>query len=319
MLDFPLNWVPYKLLAIDGRIKCCWLNTYGESFTEPFFDETILKCKGLDGSHAAISSVSDLMMIGEWASGGSAIEPTAFIFHVSRCGSTLISQLLATLDENIVLAEVPCFDDILRLPYKYPEFDRAAIAKLFTDTLSYYGQKRTNKEKNLFIKTDSWHLFFYEQLRQLYPAVPFIILYRSPGEVFNSHRKQPGMQAVNGLIEPQLFGFDANKVANMSPDAYLAAVIESYFKKCLEIAAVDDQFLLLNYNEGAMQMIEKIAAFTKATLTPQDVLNMTERSRYHSKKQGEIFSEKVTHYVPSNLNKAVELYNLLEEKRKATN
>lgn len=320
MLDFPFNWVPYKLIANEGRIQCSWLNTYGEPFNEPFFDETILKCKGLDGgSHAARSSVSDLMMIAEWVRGINAVEPTAFIFHVSRCGSTLVSQLLAMLDENVVLAEVPFFDDILRLPYKHPDYDQTAIAKLFTNAVKYYGQKRTGKEKSLFIKTDSWHLFFYRQLRQLYPAVPFIILYRKPDEVFSSHRKQPGMQAVNGLIEPRLFGFDINEVANMHPQDYLTVVIESYFKQCLEIAAIDDQCLLLNYNEGPMQMIEKIAAFTKTPLTPYDILKMAERSRYHSKRQGELFAEENNPSLNLKLGKAIERYNLLEEKRKAAN
>ncbi len=316
MFDFPFNWVPYKLTTKGGQIQCYWLNTYGEPFTEPFFDETILKCKGLDARYAAISSVSDVKMVTGWANQVSAVEPTAIIFHVSRCGSTLVSQLLATLSENIVLAEVPFFDDVLRLPYKYPEFDQPAITKLFTDAVKYYGQKRTGKEHSLFIKTDSWHLFFYKQLRELYPTIPFIIMYRKPDEVFNSHRKQPGMQAVNGLIEPQLFGFDANEVANMHPNDYLVAVIESYFKQCLEIAVADSQCLLLNYNEGPMQIIEKIAAFTKTELTPQDILKMTERSRYHSKRQGEVFSEVNNHQTHFKLDKAIELYNLLEEKRK---
>jgi hypothetical protein len=319
MSDFRLNnWVPYKLTTNDGQIQCCWLNTYGEPFIEPFFDETILKCRGIGSSHAGMSSVSNFMMINEWGKGIDAVIPTAFIFHVSRCGSTLVSQLLATADENIVLAEVPFFDDVLRLPYKHPDLDEAFIAALFADTLKYYGQKRSGKESRLFIKADSWHLFFYRQLRSLYPAVPFIIMYRRPDEVFRSHHKQPGMQAVNSLIEPQLFGFNPEDVVNMSPEIYLANVIESYFSKCLEIVTADDQTLLLNYSEGPMPMIERIAAFTKTTLSRQDILNMTERSVYHSKKPGEIFSEKQDNQTPASLAKAIELYNMLEERRKAS-
>jgi len=319
MPDFPFNWIPYKLTTNGDLLLCNWLNTYGEPFTEPFFDETILKCRVMDGRNAGISSVSDLAMVSEWANQVNVVEPTAFIFHVSRCGSTLVSQLLTMQDENIVLAEVPFFDDILRLPYKYPDFEQDAIGKLFTDAVKYYGQKRTGKEHSLFIKTDSWHMFFYKQLREFYPATPFIILYRKPDEVFNSHRKQPGMQAVNGLIEPQLFGFDANDVANMYPDDYLAVVIESYFKQCLEIVTADDHCLLLNYDEGPMRIIEKITAFTKTQLTPQDVLNMAERSRYHSKRHGEFFSEESNYQTHLKLDKAIELYNLLEKKRKAAN
>jgi len=317
MSDFPLyNWVPYKLVKNYGQLQCRWLNTCAQPFTEPFFEETILKCRGID-SHAAVSSVSDLAMISEWGSGINTVDPTAFIFHISRCGSTLVSQLLATADKNIMLSEVPFFDEILRLPYKDDLFDQSAVPELFTDTLKYYGQKRTGNERHLFIKTDSWHFFFYGQLRSLYPAVPFIIMYRSPDEVFRSHRKQPGMQAVSGLIEPQLFGFETEDIASMSPDVYLANVLESYFAKCLEIVETDDQILLLNYNEGSMRMIEKIAAFTKIIFSKNELINMEERSLYHSKKPGEVFFEKSTNPIPACLDNAMDLYDVLEEKRKA--
>ena len=228
--------------------------------------------------------------------------------------------MLATSEEHIVLSEVPFFDDILRLPYKDTHFNEAATSELLALAIKFYGQKKTGQEKRLFIKTDSWHLFFYKQLRQLYPSVPFIFIYRSPDEVFRSHRKKPGMQAVPGLIEPQVFGFKTEDMVYSGYgglDIYLSGVLESYFSQCLEIAAADDQFLLLNYNEGPIPMIEKIAAFTNTPLTRQDLLNMSERSLYHSKNPEERFSEDAVTGIPACLDKAMELYHKLEEKRTA--
>ncbi|MFI5137329.1 MAG: hypothetical protein ACHQIM_05840 [Sphingobacteriales bacterium] len=317
MNDFPLrNWVPYKIIKENGIVQCQWLNTFESSFTEPFFEETYLKCLGLNTNYTGIRSVSGLTMLSEWALGLNEVEPAAFIFHISRCGSTLISQLLATSAANIILSEVPFFDDILRLPYQGNGFNEAVAAPLLTSAIKFYGQKKTGRENNLFIKTDSWHLFFYRQLRQLYPSVPFIMVYRSPDEVFNSHRKLPGMQAVRGLIEPEVFGFDAEETTGWSPDVYLAKVLESYFRQCLAIADTDNKFLLLNYCEGPMPMIEKIAAFTNTPLSPEDTALMMERSLYHSKKPGERFSEKATTIIPSCLINAMDLYNALEIKRK---
>jgi hypothetical protein len=311
------NWVPYKLTTVDGQLLCNWLNTFDNLFTEPFFGETITKCKSTDFRIFAFSSVSDLAMMKKWSLHLDATGPTAFIFHISRCGSTLVSQLLATSDEHIVLSEVPFFDDLLRLPYKNPDFDKIAVNELLEAAIKHYGQKRTGKEKRLFIKADSWHLFFYRQLRQLYPIVPFVFIYRSPDEVFRSHTKLRGMQAVPGLIEPELFGFENENVGSEGMDIYLSKVLESYFNECLEIVEKDERFLLLNYIEGPMQMIEKIAAFVKMELSGQDLSKMKERSLYHSKKPGETFREDPVSHIPSSLEKAMELYRLLEEKRMA--
>lgn len=309
------SWVPYKLINTDGRQQCSWLNTFGKQFTEPFFEETILKCLGLNSHYTGIKSVSNLTMIEEWATNLDAVDPFAFIFHISRCGSTLVSQLLATSGENIVLSEVPFFDDILRLPFKDNGFNEAATSALLAASLKYYGQKRTRQEKRLFIKTDSWHLFFYQQLRQLYPSVPFILMYRSPDEVFRSHLKMPGIQAVPGLIEPQLFGLKPHEII-YDREIYLVKVLECYLSKCLEIAAIDQRCLLVNYNEGPIPIIQKIADFTNTRLTGQELSEMTERCRYHSKKPGESFHEEINTNIPAALNKAMKLYDLLDEQKR---
>ncbi len=311
------NWIPYKLVTGDGQLQCHWLNTCGQKFTEPFFDGTILKCRSANRRYSAFSSVSDLVMMEEWGQSLNTIEPTAFIFHISRCGSTLVSQMLATSDENIVLAEVPFFDDLLRLPFKDDSFDEAEINKSLATAIKYYGQRRAGLEKRLFIKADSWHLFFYKKLRQLYPSVPFIFIYRSPDEVFRSHNKVPGMHAVPGLIEPQVFGFKDEDQEYKGPGIYLASVLERYFSQCIEIVKTDDNFQLLNYSEGPMRMIEKIAAFTNTPISKQDLSKMTERSLYHSKQPGERFSDEPVTHIPARLDKAMELYRTLDAKRVA--
>jgi len=318
MDQLPLkNWIPYKLVNLQGQIHCRWLNAFNKTFTEPFFDETILKLKGLNSAHSAISSISDLCMFEEWAGSLNSVEPTAFIFHISRCGSTLVSQLLATSDQHIVLPEVPFFDDLLRLPYQHAGFTPKDASRLLMIAVEYYGQKRTGREQHLLIKADSWHMFFYEQLRQLYPTTPFILMYRDPNEVFSSLKRIPGWQSVPGLIEPEVMGFGADEEIPQALDIYLAKVLEKYLQQYLKIITSDDRFLLLNYSEGAMPMIKKIADFTHITLSRQDLADMDERSRYHSKKPEETFSEINPAPAPPCLHKAMELYKELEERRRA--
>ena len=226
------NWIPYKLINNQGQLQCHWLNAFDVPFKEPFFDETILKLRGYDSKHALIEPVSDLSMLVEWGSDLMPVQPSAFIFHISRCGSTLISQLLSLSDQNIVLPEVPFFDDLLRLSFQDKNFPQKTSSELLELAIKFYGQKRTGNERYLYIKTDSWHMFFYKQLRALYPNVPFILLYRNPVEVFSSLKRKPALHSVPGLIEPEIFGFDEQQIVT-DMDSYIQLVIEKYLQQYL--------------------------------------------------------------------------------------
>ncbi|MES2112202.1 MAG: sulfotransferase [Bacteroidota bacterium] len=307
------NQLPYKLVKTNDQLQCRWMDTLGMRFTEPFFEETIMKCRSAR-ANPRMESVSDMQMLAEWSAPMPDIKPAAIIFHISRCGSTLLSQLLATLPQHIVLSEVPLFDEILRLPLKDTGFNEKDTSSLLAAALQFYGQS-DDCQSHVFIKADCWHLFFYEQLRRLYPEVPFIILYRSPDAVFRSHKKMSGMHVVRYMIEPQLFGFEPDGPVFENQDIYIAAVIASYLKKSLEIAENDSNTLLLNYNEGPMQMIDKIASFAGISLTAQELGSMEERSRYHSKKPGERFGEEPVRNVEPVLHDAMKAYQKLDKKR----
>lgn len=308
------QYLPYKLQQEGGQVFCHWLNAKDIPFTEPFFHETISKIKSsFRGKY--LNSVSDLEMLKIWAKGMEAIEPTAFIFHISRCGSTLLTQLLSTDEQNIVLSEVPFFDNVLRAPYQPTDISKQEAGMLLKAAFKFYGQKRTGNERHLYVKLDSWHINFYQELRELFPDVPFIMLYRKPNEVLDSHRKLRGMQGVPTVIEPEIFEFTAEDLTVHNLDVYLAKVLERYFDKFLEAAEHDPLSMLLNYNEGGMAMVERIAAFTGIEFNDQQLADMQERSKFHSKFPGQVFNEDRGQEIPPYLEKVMSLYEEAEQKR----
>ena len=284
----PLHqWVPYKLSPERDQTICRWLFVGAKPFSEPFFDDTISRCQSYDSYRP--HSVSNISLLENWAAQLPAVQPTAFIFHISRCGSTLLSQLLGLNPGHIVLSEVPFIDDIFRVPYKqqeYPAFDQISALQA---AIRLYGQKRTGDENRLFIKTDSWHVFFYKTIRMLYPDVPFILLFREPLEVIHSHRKKRGMQAVPGVIEPAIFGFEEPLTSDL--DEHMANVMEKYFAMFLEIVKNDPHALLVNYNDGMMRLMETIAAFTGLPLSEEEYDQMEKRCNYHAKFPDQAFVE----------------------------
>lgn len=241
---FLKNWIPFKLINHNSGFLFQWLHVGNQPFTDPFFDDTVAKCKRRAENLKPFRCVSEINIITEWANEIDSVAPSAFIFHVSRCGSTLVSQLLAMKEENISLSEVPVFDEILRMPFKH-QVDSKTAEDLLPAACTFYGQKRSGKENRLFIKTDSWHLLFYKQLRVLYPHVPFIILYRQPHEVLFSQQRQKGMHAVPGLIEPSVFGFDEKVLNVVHYDDYMSLVLQKYYQTIVEVATQDGRILLI--------------------------------------------------------------------------
>lgn len=303
------NWIPYKLSYVDEQPGCEWLYTNDKEFTEPFFDETISKCKR--GNFRSYRSVSSIEVLPQWSAGIERVQPSAFIFHVSRCGSTLASQLLAQDCANIVLSEVPFFDSILRAGNSIPY-------KILKDAIAFYSPVK-NGRKRLFIKTDSWHIFFYKQIRELYPQTPFILLYRRPDEVVRSQQKRRGMHAIPGVIEPALFGFE-HDVRVMNQDVYLGEVLDKYFQAFLQVLEKDSLATPINYNEGPVAMVEKIAQITNTPISDDAMEKIKSRAMYHAKYPEQVFSEEaIQDPVPDYCRAAYDKYEALDKIRKLYN
>lgn len=311
------NWVPYKLSINDNEALTRWLFLGDIKIDKPFFTDTISECQKLPSNSKFLKGVSSLDLLPEWASHLESVPPSVFIFHISRCGSTLLSQLIALDERHIVLSEVPFIDQLFRMQYQVPNPSLTSIDTFVRSAISIYGQKRSGIETNLFIKADSWHIFFYERLRQLYPAVPFIFLYRSPDEVLQSQQRRRGMQAVPGVVEFELMGIQEEEDIVTNLDLYFSKVMERILAKFTEVAEKDSLSLLVNYNEGMMSIIKRIAAFSGVELSHELVNKMESRSQYHGKYPEQIFSaEEKMKTIPAFLSESMRLYAQLEKKRK---
>lgn len=306
------DWIPCKLKTEGEDAFCQWLYLGDKLFAEPFFDQTISKCKSLKENSQRYRSASAVSTLTDWAPALTTLNPSAIIFHVSRCGSTLLSQLLAQNADNIALSEVPFFDDLLRWGFRNNSVQK--VLPVLKAAIAFYGIKRNN-EQHLFIKADSWHIHFYEAYRDLFPDVPIILLYRRPDEVIRSHQKQSGMHAVQGVIEPSLFGFD-NSIFQMSLDEYRAKVLEGYYNSFAAILEQDKNSFAFDYKEGMVNIIHQVMVLCNIPVTEEQSKLIKERSTRHSKFPGQAFSEEaINSNPPVYLQSAFEAYYCLEKIR----
>jgi hypothetical protein len=287
------NWIPFRLDFHEKELHCQWLYVADKKYTEPFFHETTGRCRVFEENRKPFRTVSTLEGIIDFSENMPSVIPTAFIFHVSRCGSTLLAQLLSLDEQNIVLAEPPIFDEILReIAFKNPDISEEKIDKSLKAVVKFLGQKRTGVEQNFFIKLDSWHIFYYEKLRKLYPETPFIFSFRRPDEVIRSQVQESGMHAAPGVIQPEVFGFTLEEILQVERPVYVAKVLEKYFERYLEIIEKDSNALFINYAEGILTSLDKIEQFLKLKIEPSVKQKMIERTQFHSKRPNTVFEEK---------------------------
>ncbi len=311
------HWIPYKLLSSDEQLTFRWLYLADQPIDAPFFGDTQQRCLSHpynSQSKAVISSLDGLI---DMAQTVPSVAPSAFIFHVSRCGSTLLSQLLSLDERHIMLSEVPLLDSLLQLTSTSSIVSTHQLEQAFQSVLRLLSHKRTGRETHVFVKTDSWHVLAYDTLRRLYPTTPFILLYRSPDAVLTSQQKQRGIQAVPGLISPEFMGFSLDQLTGMDLDVYMTKVLERYFEAFLTIAERDDNCLLLNYQADGMAMMQALIQFLDLPVTKADYAAMAQRCSYHGKYPNQSFKkESLPQNQPDYLGRVLSLYRQVDEKRK---
>jgi len=216
-------------------------------FTDPFFAQTIGPCV----RHPAdllFRHQTPLEDLGEIVTAQPSVRPTGFIFHMSRCGSTLLSQMLAASPQNIVLSEAAPIDEILRASFRHPNLtaeQRVQWLQWLVDVLAW---RRHPAEKHVFIKFDCWHVMFLPLIQRAFPDVPWIFLYREPIEVMASAQNHLGGQMIPGVLEPNLFDWDLGLVGGMALYEYTARVLAKLCEAALAEAQAG-RGKLVNYRQ----------------------------------------------------------------------
>lgn len=227
------GWLPIRAWRRDGewRLDWCW---FGETrLTRPFFRDDVDQALRLPFNQA-FRRETDIQALLDWQGESPGVAPGAFIFHASRCGSTLMAQMLAGLARNIVLSEPPPLDNLLRAHFLDPYAARLQSGWIEA-LLSAYGQRRCGTEEQLLIKLDAWNVFEAPLLAGLFPDTPRIFLYRDPLEIVVSQLRQPGMQRVPGMLGPSALDELVPGGLAMSPLEYSCRMIGAILQGGLEL------------------------------------------------------------------------------------
>lgn len=176
-------WLPHRYHARSGRLHWCLPD--GPP-TEPFHDEYLSRCWQRSALDQLVTPQSSLRALAACAGRVPRALPAGFIFHLSRCGSTLLSGCLSELDDAVVFSESPVLTEVLVDPALSPQDRRAHLQCLIDLKAGLFPGRR------MVVKWNAWDIFQWDLLRALYPAVPAVALVRDPVEILASHHALAG-------------------------------------------------------------------------------------------------------------------------------
>lgn len=200
------DWMPARIFWQDERVLVDWFYLGKARFVEPFFEDTLKKSLRRPFS-ALFQHTTPIATLNDNAEIEPSLIPTGFIFHMSRCGSTLLSQLLAALPHNIVISEAGPIDSVLRANWPKAQFSDEERIGWLRALMSSYARPRYG-EQHFFVKFDCWHTRALPLIQRAFPEVPWIFVIRDPVQVLVSHSRQPGAQMVPSLLPPSWLGLD---------------------------------------------------------------------------------------------------------------
>jgi len=238
----PRDWLPTGVATESGSITVDWARFGPAPLRASFFEDEIRRALHLPFNRAFRYRTGLGDLIAQAATMESLV-PDGFIFHMSRCGSTLAARMLAALSDSIVISEASPIDAVVQCGRNQP--DEYAVRALRA-MISALGRKRSGHERRYIVKLDCWHTLALPLFRRAFPAVPWVFLYRDPVEVLVSQMRQRGMQTVPQFMSPRFYGIAAEE--SMTEEDYCARVLGAVCRAVLDHPPGSGG-LILNYRE----------------------------------------------------------------------
>jgi hypothetical protein len=273
------RWTPIRFDFSGSAPMVDWADLSGERFVEPFFDHSVARwASGPRAAQLVRTGLEAFVALDNEPS----LEPAGMIFHLSRCGSTLVSRLLGTLPGAVVLAEPSPLNALLGLD---PDrVDRTAQIQFVRLLVRALGRRRHADEHQLVLKCTSWNIRHRAILAAAFPDTPWIWVQRDPARVLASLLAEPpGWLGLQNRPQraAQRFGLDPATVPAMARVEFAARALGAM----LEAASATDPAgrLCIDHADLPAAVWQRVAPHFGLDADAAAVERMNGESRFYSK------------------------------------
>jgi hypothetical protein len=234
--DWPdRNWLPAALVPAPGELAIDWVHFGDVPLHDSFFEDSLRRARRLP-INALLKVCTPLNVLGKPLPADATTAPDGLIFHMSRCGSTLVSQMLAAMPGSIVVSEAPPLDAIVQMTHSHPEAPLEQRIALLRGMAAALGRDRFGNRRHYVIKTDSWHSLALPLFRAAFPDTPWVFLFRDPIEVMVSQMRIRGSQTVPGTQLDLVFAIP--DPLSLSREDHIARVLNRVTQAAVDHAGI---------------------------------------------------------------------------------
>lgn len=215
------------------------------------------------------------------------ISPSGFMFHISRCGSTLSAKALARSSRHVVINQggplQRGFWAKVTRDWQQPLEASPENLHAFRNLVLAMARRRNADELYSFVKFISWNTLYMDFAMRAFPEVPSVFLYRDPVEVIASVLRETSavMWAKGRRQAGFLTGLPWQDTIAMPDVEYLARIFARYLELADEAGArvADINYRSIN-PDNFPAMLSRGLKFDPGT---DELALMCEQFRFHSK------------------------------------
>lgn len=270
----PAAWLPVRVTYREAHPHAEWVYFATRRHTAPFFTDAVQQA--LQAPFARMFRHQGPLVP------CTGLAPSGFILHMSRCGSTLLSHMLAALDRALVISEAPAIDDVLYAEQHVPDLTEDEQIQWLRAVVSALGQPQMGQDL-YFIKLDAWHIHKLPLLHRAFPTTPWIFVYRHPIEVLVSQLRSPGRFALPGALPPAMLNMDVADITHYSRAEWCARVLAGFCRAALRFRDALHG-LCVNYTHFPEAVWTTLASHYGMTFSAPDIARMRQAAGFDAKR-----------------------------------
>lgn len=276
-------WLPYRYDSRTRTLYWCLPNGHP---TEPFHDEHISHCRQRVILNQLVQPKTSLASLQLWRVPAEGLMPPAgFIFHLSRCGSTLLTGCLSELSNACVLSESQLLTEIL-LDKTLNNEDKV---RFLPRLIHLQGCLYPGRDK-IVVKWNAWDSFNWPLLYALYPKVPAVFVVRNPLEILASHQSLAGRHMSGDPSLTRLHAVFSRSTHEQGVLDFRTNVLKRLMETMLNaIFSTNEKIMLVDYSQLTETKIFTLASFCGLSVNEQGNFNVRARMRFHSKDRQRLF------------------------------
>jgi hypothetical protein len=251
----PLGWLPVSLGSFGCGAVVKWMEVGLNPLVDPFFRFSIEALRAQDPPPLEVET--DISVVKDIIAEQISVVPAGILFHMSRCGSTLVLNALKAADRIVGLSEAQPINKALELARSNSTYWARLGAVLLPGLTSVFSHYRGEPAQSVIIKCVVPDIASLRVVRTMWPSTPCFVLVRNPIEVIVSNLEipPPWLSTWPNKSFTAAFGLPPAQVSNAVD--YCAWVIGRFCEIAFDL--IDCECTVIDYEELDLRAIQQVA------------------------------------------------------------